>query len=76
MKLNKTSQMPNIPSSSLLGSLLKLQKEILNPKVGSVDKICGEWHQTFWCTYIHNQNGRYIFTRTTSSTHLPVNDLK
>jgi len=42
MKLNKISQMLNIPSSSLLGSLLKLQKEILNPEVEIVDKIYGE----------------------------------
>jgi len=43
MKLNKCSQLLNISSSSLLGILSKLQNEILNPEVGSVVKICGEY---------------------------------
>jgi len=35
--------MLDIDSSSLLGILLKLENEILNPDVGNVVKICGEY---------------------------------
>jgi len=76
MKLNKTSQMLNIPSPSLLRSLLKLQKEILNPVVGSIVKICGQCQQIFWSKDFQMKNGIYTIICTTSSPHLHVNELK
>jgi len=76
MKLNKTSQMLNIPSSSLLQSLLKLQKEIPNPEVRSIVKICGQCQQIFWSTNFQMKNDIYTIICTTSSPYLPVNELK
>jgi len=60
----------------LTWNLFKIKNEILNPEVGSVEIIYGECPQRFWCTNFQIKKCTNSFTRTTSSPHLVVNQIK